>query len=71
MVAVWIFVSYSSSLADRIWVHPVYADHAVLQISTVARVLAGDQQNSFVEATDHWDLRRSLLGLIFVGHCCR
>ena len=71
MVAVRIFVSYSSSLADRIWVHPVYADHAVLQISTVARVLAGDQQNSFVEATDHWDLWRSLLGLVFVGRCCR
>lgn len=70
MVAVRIFVSDSSRLTNRVRVHPVYADHTVLQIATVAGVLASDQQDSFVEATDNRDLRRRLLSLIFVSRCC-
>ena len=59
VVAIWILVSYSSCLAYRVGIDSAYhvvgaaTIDCVLSVLTV-RALAGNQQYSFVKATNYW-----------------
>lgn len=78
VIAVWVFVSDSSSLAH--WAVWVYSEAAVgtcwhLRAAgwrLAVEALAGDQEDSFVETADHWDfwLVRLLLSCALRCGCC-